>query len=300
MGVLRYILAPYKKGSKGTCPSCSKPRCFRYWFDLKTQTYLSHEYGICDREAKCGHQLSPYKVKPNNESIFLDHDSIRSEHKTLPHAEKFNVVPKTLIDKSLTRQFEDKLSTFLIKKFGEQKSKTVLSEYLVGCSNDFNGDSTVFWQLDANGLLRTGKIMQYDSNGHRTKTEIPQFTWIHKRFKGDFILKQCWFGEHLLAKYPNKDIMVVESEKTAIIMAIVRPQYVWLASCIENGLSHYKLKTLDGRNVTLIPDKNSFVKWQKKATEYLDNKIIVSRFVEDLESLSDGDDIADYILVLKK
>jgi hypothetical protein len=35
---------------------------------------------------------------------------------------------------------------------------------------------------------------------------------------GDFELKQCYFGEHLLEKYPEKPVAVVESEKTAVDM----------------------------------------------------------------------------------
>lgn len=43
-------------------------------------------------------------------------------------------------------------------------------------------------------------------------------------------LPQCLFGEHLLKKYPNKTVALVESEKTAIICSALMPDYIWLAT----------------------------------------------------------------------
>ena len=68
------------------------------------------------------------------------------------------------------------------------------------------------------------KVQQYDCNGNRVKkpkalsfTERPQ-TW-----------KRCLYNEHLTAE-SNKDISIVESEKTANLMSYYRPDNN-MASC---------------------------------------------------------------------
>lgn len=80
--------------------------------------------------------------------------------------------------------------------------------------------------IDRDFRCRTGKIMKYDpANGHRIKdpTAPGKVNWVHSILKqrkllpADWTLSQCLFGEHLLSRYPDNKVMLVESEKTALI-----------------------------------------------------------------------------------
>ena len=46
----------------------------------------------------------------------------------------------------------------------------------------------------------------------------------------DWQLSQCLFGEHLLKTHPDKVVVLVESEKSAVIGSAIFPDYVWLAT----------------------------------------------------------------------
>lgn len=142
--------------------------------------------------------------------------------------------------------------------------------YNVGATTRMN-DATVFWQVDVNGCVRTGKIMRYGNDGHRVKKDgLVNFMWAH-RMKSmvdnpdDFNLVQCFFGEHLLSAYPDSKVMIVESEKSAVIASHYYPQYLWLASGGCCGcLNHTASQVLKGREVWLVPDLDAEDRWRDK------------------------------------
>ena len=106
--------------------------------------------------------------------------------------------------------------------------------------------------------------------GHRVKEPQAFVSWAHSEMKlQDFHLKQCLFGEHLLKK-SSSPVMLVESEKTAVVMSHFIPDYIWLATGGKNGCFNSEaMQVLKGREVTLIPDtmerKVSFVVWDMQA-----------------------------------
>lgn len=66
-------------------------------------------------------------------------------------------------------------------------------------------------------------------NGHRIKGPQAFVSWAHSELQlSDFHLKQCLFGEHLLKSSASSSVMLVESEKTAIIMSHFIPDYIGL------------------------------------------------------------------------
>ena len=171
----------------------------------------------------------------------------------------------------------------------------------------FNGGfAPIFWFIDEFKKVRSGKIMNYhmvDGEPKRTKFDktYKNIKWLHSRMD-DFNFRMCSFGSHLLPLRPNDAVHIVESEKTALIMACVRPQHIWLATSSVTNLQEHILPTLEGRDVVLHPDKGerSFGYWKIKAKEFLNKNLVksikVSRFVEESEFLEEGDDIADYII----
>ena len=144
----------------------------------------------------------------------------------------------------------------------------------------------IFFQIDAQGRCRTGKIMMYDpATGHRIKDENTpgRITWVHGRLKWrlpqNWTLTQCLFGEHLLAKHPDAKVALVESEKTAVIAAGILPKYIWLAT---GGKSQFnvRLSVLKGRTIIAFPDVDGYDLWRRKAAEMPELQITVSDLLE--------------------
>ena len=165
----------------------------------------------------------------------------------------------------------------------------------------------MFWQIDHNNQVRTGKIMLYNPNtGKRVKEPHNHITWAHSRLhKPDFNLKQCFFGEYLLATDKIRPVALVESEKTALIASYYLPQYLWLASGGKNGcFNENSLSVLAGRSVVLFPDLGATEYWQGKIGVMKSIGIDVQLFDyleanAPPEERKEGYDIADYLLKIK-
>ena len=169
----------------------------------------------------------------------------------------------------------------------------MIGDYHIGHGK--NGH-TIFWQIDENGRLRTGKMMKYRTDGHRDKQASWSFDFIHS------VLSKHWdserhewtdeppypfpnlfnpdrqqpvitfFGMHLLRRYPKATVKIVESEKTAVLMAIAygnTPMDVWIACGGLEMLTRERLKPIidRGRRVILYPDRDGIEKWRIKAEQ---------------------------------
>lgn len=180
---------------------------------------------------------------------------------------------------------------------------TTLWQYCLGGWKD---GRVVFWQIDHNGIPRAAKLMRYLPDGHRDKTVHPGWIYnqegVRQRLNpdGHTILKPL-FGSHLLAKYPQAVVNIVESEKTALIMANYYGDFdrqIWLAC---GGLKHLQLDSIQplvdqGRTIWLWPDKDGRDDWQQVADKLgYDRCHVYTRFFETCWRDVDGDkaDIAD-------
>ena len=181
-----------------------------------------------------------------------------------------------------------------------------MKKYRVGSSKHWEG-ATVFWQIDRNNRVRTGKIMLYNSDtGKRIKEPYNYITWVHSLLhKPGFNLKQCFFGEHLLATDKIRPVALVESEKTALIASYYLPQYLWLASGGKNGcFNEDSLSVLAGKSVVLFPDLGATEYWQGKIGVMKSIGVDVQQFDyleanAPSEERKEGYDIADYLLKIK-
>ena len=155
-------------------------------------------------------------------------------------------------------------STFVAETLGltTEQLQRVYDDYLIGATR--KGD-VIFWQIDHHGLVHGGHIMQYRPDGHRDGfqgwTHIPLIR--QGLLPLDWQLYQCLFGQHLLPLRPDAHVCIVESEKTALIMAVHQPQYLWLATSGSSGLNREKVECLRGRRFTLFPDSGCYEKWQE-------------------------------------
>ena len=139
--------------------------------------------------------------------------------------------------------------------------------------------------------------MLYDrSIGKRIKEPYNHINWLHSALKvPDFNLCQCLFGLHRINEDYQKTIAIVESEKTAIVMSIFLPDFIWLATGSKVNFKFELLKPIKKRNIIAFPDKGEYNNWLSRANELksLSFKIAVSNILEQTD-FENGFDLADY------
>lgn len=279
-----------EKGSKKHfCPKCNKKRFVRF-INSETNDYLDPKYGRCDRESACGYFLKPNDNKPLVQTINY------TPAKTI----KIGTINQPILEGSLKKFDSNKIFQFLCKYFDEKSVQNVFKKYNVGTSNKWNG-STVFWQVDTKNKIRTGKIMLYNStSGKRVKLPYNHISWVHTTLNlKDYNLKQCLFGLHLV-NAETKNIGIVESEKTALILALAIPNCLWLATGSKQNLKEELLLPIKNYNINVYPDEGEFNDWSKKCDELTKNgfNINCSDLMEKSE-LKNGSDFADLIIEWK-
>jgi hypothetical protein len=256
--------------------------CWISEFYLKTSTitYLS----------------SQSKYFNNDEVLFLNVPKPQSEVKAmLPSFHSLTL----LNDMYFENPIEDNLTAFLKTKFSKSEVFEAMQNYFITGTNLRYNKATVFWQIDNNENIRHGKIMLYDPiTGKRQKDEEGKgkISSIRSALKeNDFNLCQCLFGLHRINEDYQKTIAIVESEKTAIVMSIFLPDFIWIATGSKGQFKPETLQPLKGRNVIGYPDKGAFNEWKIKALELNDlgYNISISDLIEKT-NYNDGFDLADY------
>lgn len=262
----RYQLDGSRPRVKLICPQCGRAKKLVRYIDTWKQVTFPSYVGRCDRQFKCGYHYTPSDYFQDNPWLSDTNYPIRPSVKPTPVIQQPSFIDSRLMEESMIGIEQTPLFSFLSKRFGESETIRLLRLYNVGASKRL-GVSTIFWQVDINGRVRTGKLMRYGSDGHRVKKDgIASFNWMHRLIaQSDFNLVQCFFGEHLLKEMPDAKVMIVESEKSAIIASHFYPQYVWLASGGSSGcLNPTASRILRCREVWLVPDLDAEEYWRVK------------------------------------
>jgi len=195
----------------------------------------------------------------------------------------------------------DNLTEYLKSKFTKDEVFNAMQNYFITGTNHFWNNATVFWQINNKEQVQGAKIMLYDRfTGKRIKEPYNHINWLHKAIKEpDFSLCQCLFGLHRINEDYQKIIAIVESEKTAIVMSIFLPEFIWLATGSKGNFKFELLEPLKKRNIIAFPDKGEFKNWLDKTTELnaIGFKIAVSDLIEQTD-FKNGFDLADYYLSL--
>jgi hypothetical protein len=264
------------------------------YIENETGTYLSDQYGRCDRESSCG-----YHYTTVNEKVIVN------QMKELIEP-SFHCIE--LLGKSFVRGDTNNFIQFLKTIFSEEEVKEIVIKYLISNSKRWDG-ATTFWQIDNCSRIHAGKILQYNPvTGKRVKDENGKglIDWAHSVLKRNGILKefnlrQCLFGLHLIYETTVNTIALVESEKTAIIMSVFKPQYTWLATGSKHGFKYDMLKPIKEFSIIAFPDKSEYNDWNNKAQELngFGFNIIVNHWLESTNYES-GTDIADVFIIEKK
>ncbi len=341
MNEYRYIL---EKGSrKHFCPSCKKKRFVRY-IDTYTGEYLPEEYGRCDKGD--GHYfLNPYS-DGYSKVIWKQEQKVTGVTKvTLPKQQLLiNQTIQQPISEAVFFDFETfkstlesdryEKNTFIQNLFSrvqfpfevDDVTKVIQLYRLGTVSHGYRAGAITFPFIDLKGNVRAIQVKQFDEQNHTISTDFlhsvlekyyirnskPLPGWLERYLKQDKRIT-CLFGEHLLSKYPQNPVALVEAPKTAIYSTLYfglpesSEDLIWLAVYNKSSFSFDKLKALQGRYVYVFPDLskdgNTFKEWEIKAAEYESQlpgtSFIFSDLLEQLASEQDknkGFDLADFLI----
>lgn len=282
----KYILD--KSSKKFKCPKCNSLRYVRF-INRETSEYTDYDFGRCDREQECG-----YFNLPSSNTKSITYSSFYETKTTVP-----SYLDSQLVSKTLTQHENNNFIHYLKRLFNEEKVDDAIKKYKIGTSKHYT-NSTVFWQIDNNKLVHTGKVMAYDPiSGKRIKNELGKsmINWVHKIIKKEnYILKQCLFGLHLVDS-ETKTIHLVESEKTAVIMSILIPEFTWLATGSNGNFNTNLLEPIKSIKIIALPDVGEYLNWFEKAKQFNKSgfKINVSDFIEKNNNAIKGWDLVDLI-----
>lgn len=164
------------------------------------------------------------------------------------------------------------LFTWMCRLFGEKRVREVWKEY--GVTTDERGRA-VFWYYDAERRICYDKIMRYLENGHRDKSFGGS-----RRFKtAEGYTARPMYGAQLIGD--SKEVYVVESEKTALLLRLES------GKCVVATGGKGNLRDLDER-FKLLPDMDAIEEWKEKGE--------VVEWWKDWAGASEKCDIGDLIV----
>ena len=146
MNTHRFILQPYKGvGTRHSCPSCQRKRCFSRYIDTEKQISFPDDVGRCDHEQSCGYHLTPKdyfgsnpQAKPersDSTAPYLRRTAIARN--TEPRKPSF-ISAKT-VSQTLHGYEKNNLFLFLRSKFGAEEALRLMKDYRVGTSKHWPG-----------------------------------------------------------------------------------------------------------------------------------------------------------------
>ena len=329
---IRYVLERYRSGgaNRYVCPQCGRKKCFTRYVDLESGGYVADECGKCNHVVSCGYHYPPREFfhdhpwlnsREVNEVEYIQGKPLLglSRRRTLMVQEHRQVLQerhqtvffdmawaeKSMRRTSTFRCWLEQLSQDGVQPglFDGENLRRVLADYYVGgtqmdvVKDGVNyGPAVVFWLIDEQGRVHDAKLMAYRCDGHRVGDWVNTMRSIcERKHIGPQLAEteKVLFGLHLLPRYPDKSVCIVESEKTAIVCACRYPQNLWLATGGCGNLQSEKLQPLQNRRVVVYPDSGEYEKWKECMERSGHTNFHVVDFMEQCEP---NPDIADILL----
>ena len=212
-----------------------------------------------------------------------DRPAAAPPQKPAPPAPPADYIPMANVTAAAAHGHESGLFAFIAAEFGEEAARQVFAKYFVGGSkyrDSHNYRAAVFPYISADGKVIDCKIFHIDAkSGSRKDGEIlytwtdkegvehePKFTWAiaaanyHRHRRGLPPMNRapwCNFGDHLLTA-TTAEVCLVESEKTALIAALVYPERTWIAVGSKQNLTAERCKVYAGKHIILFPDRDGY------------------------------------------
>ncbi|WP_340153442.1 DUF6371 domain-containing protein [uncultured Marivirga sp.] len=315
------------------CPRCQSKRHWQRYFNTENGEVLPEIYGRCDNEVKCGYLYTPYEFPLVEE----DSAKVRTSDKQRLQVVGSQITPDVYLPCKLNEKLQStkELNSFynyLISKINYIHKgflDAVFEQYKLGTIpiEDMKGGLTIPY-IDSKNRITAVQVKLFDRCNHTTRTDFIHTLllryyrrkateapyWLQK-YNSNSRKVRCFFGEHLLEKFPNNPVALVEAPKTAIYGTLYfglpskSNDLLWLATYNVSSLTVEKCKVLKGRNVILFPDlsKNgdTYQKWKAKSKklniEIPKVNFHVSDFLERKANQGEKDmglDLADFLIQL--
>lgn len=288
----RYALKVYHRAAdKPECPACGHKHRFSEYIDLRTGKPVGPGCGKCDRENHCSYRVTPaeyFRQHPEAKYGYLSQATpvFRPEHK-----------PRLYLPENAMSRYA---TSYMASNFGRWLASIAPSkEALEKAAQMYRLSATstqaiIFWYIDHNCRPCQGKIMWYKPDGHRNGIVYNVSSDLAKQglMPEGAEMQRTLFGAHLLKERPDAMVYIVESEKTAVVMSMLQPEYIWLATGGCSMLNTYVVRPLFGRRVVLVPDSGCLEKWRKVMQQ---TESIRYSFVEDLEKYPANTDLLDVL-----
>jgi hypothetical protein len=237
------------------CPHCKRENVFQRYVYIKTKVHVANDVGRCTGKKKeCGYYYTADEYFQDNPNLSPAPLGVNAPA---------SLIPQDHFRKSLGRYDENNFVDYLRKEFGKQATERMVERYAIGTSNNCKG-GTIFWHIDSEDNVRTGKIRYFNTaTGKQTLYPYSCQTWIHRFYNSEkFNLIDCFFGEHLLKNETSKTVVVLYSEKEAVIGSFLYPEYLFIALCNGRESADSRMcQTLSNRTVIWFP-KTGFEKLQ--------------------------------------
>ena len=188
-----------------------------------------------------------------------------------PVEPNYTYIPMEMVDKMVST--ENSLCRCLMRFFRSEAVEWLTEEYRIGCYSRFGHDDyTVFPSIDIHGLVYNLKAQHYCtdfSSSRFAHSDENSCCWLGsilsregKLPKEAVFRPSCMFGEHLLNRYPDSKVALVESPKNALIGALSFQQLTWVAVGNKGMFKREILLPLRGRDVIVIPDCDAISEWK--------------------------------------
>lgn len=268
---MRYMLEKYHSpSSRHTCPKCGRKRCFTYYIDTVTGKPVDPSCGKCDHLNSCGYHLPPREFLRGRGDHAAERrgtggaegDGWRREGPvSLTMHLPANLPARCMGSETL-------LHSWLFGLFPRERVLQVAERYRLGQWRDHR---VVFWQIDGEGRVRDGKLMDYGTDGHRLGSP----SWVSAELRREGLIpaeastRKCLFGLHLVPAAGRKGtaeapvVCLVESEKSALYCACRFPQFVWVATGGCKALKAEALLPLRGHRLVVFPDSGVHDEWAR-------------------------------------
>lgn len=214
----------------------------------------------------------------------------------LPPKKELKFVDPQLVQRSLQGYDRNNFAGWLEDRY-PTIAQYLLDYFAIGTTKD---GGTLFWYQDVQGRFRKPKRIFYKADGHRVKASENEYrskpSPLH--FKNQEGYEYCLFGEFQLTGYPETaKVVMVESEKSAIIGHAHFPDFIWVATGGAVSLKKERAAVLRGRKVMIIPDMHRTGREGALRMQGILKELgCRTRILEIDKSREDGDDIADILL----
>ena len=238
-------------------PPCDLWTYLRDRYGVKTNgelfDILKNEYGITDNNRP----MKTYSRKPS------PRPATTKPIPTIGDESDVCMIKDDIVTKYVDLYRTDILRAWLETWLDPLVVECAWHEYRVGIARD---GRTIFWYLDRQGRVRDGKIMRFTADGHRDRVAgsiVAAGSLLRdaKKLPDNWKHDGCLYGEHLLNRYPDATVGLVESEKTALVATICFPHYIWLATGGATLNLDRAVAVLNGRRVIAFPDADATDKW---------------------------------------